>query len=1217
MANIQQTQAFYALTLEQSSAPTAAVVCSVIPGEKNEQIFEARGQRVLLHRVIDTTVAGRRVETIAEHDVFGIVRRVAAFRVPGTSTDQLVVATDSGRVTVLDFDSEKMKFRRIHLETFGKSGIRRTVPGQYLAVDPRGRCLMLASAEKNKVVYFLTRQGENEILISSPHEANKWACLCFDICALDTYWDQPIFAALEVDYTQADTDSTGLAYERREKHLVYYTVDLGLNHVVKSWSDPVDYSAHKLFAVPGGQDGPSGVLVCAEGRIYYRHNTQASMSIAIPRRKGLTEDQTRDRCIVAGCLHVKRSTHTFFFLLQTDDGDVFRLDIVGEDPAVPEYMHLKYYDTFPVARQMVLHKRGFLYILAENGCSKLMHIDDLAQDLEYEPHNNFSSEGVSPDPTEKIEPTFFQPRELTMCSLSMEVPGSHPLIKAKVANLTNEDAPQIYTLQGSGTRSRLQTMRYGITVEEPIQNPMGNVPYDNLFPMKHRATDQYHSYLLITSQYAQMTVACSITDSVEQLEDSGFMENRATIHANQMGDATRIQVHARGIRSILESGAVNDWETPKHTTIVAASSNSHQMLIGLSSGELVYFMMDEDGVLQQLEDMPEMDDKITSLAVGTTPPGRQQAKFAVVGCADSTIRVISIETSSLLEVRTVQALSAIPTSLELIEMIDANSKTMVTNVHIGLESGLYLRAVLDELTGELGDTRTKFIGTRSPRLCPVRLHDQDCIVACSSRPWLAYNHPQSRLFTLTPLVTEGYFEAARTFNTPFQNSGLCAIQGSNLLIFEITSINERLSTTSVDLKYTPRAFDRSPYFPVWYVVQSDANTLSEATRAQLRGGSIEDDEAATALEKHLGVSHGTDHWASCIQAVDPVYRKAVTTTIELGENEAALCCAVVQFEEKNWDHYLAVGTGQHMSPGTNKTSAGFIHIYHITEDGTKLDLVHKTDVASPVYALMAFKGRLAAGIGKDLVIYDIGMKKLLRKSRGVNAAPNQIVTLEASGNRIICGDVCESVTYVVFKPKFNRLIPFVDDTVKRWTTASAMMDYETVAGGDKFGNLWVVRCPPQASQEADEDNATAHLMNERSYLHGTPYRLDLRAHYYAQDIPVSMQKTALVAGGQDVLFWAGLQGTLGILVPFIAREDVDFFTSLQQGMRAEDPPLAGRDHLAYRSYYLPVKGAIDGDLCERFMALSYDGKQKVAAETERSVAECEKKIQEMRTRVAF
>ncbi|MGG6495002.1 UNVERIFIED_CONTAM: mono-functional DNA-alkylating methyl methanesulfonate N-terminal domain-containing protein, partial [Bacteroidetes bacterium 56_B9] len=104
--------------------------------------------------------------------------------------------------------------------------------------------------------------------------------------------------------------------------MVYYTVDMGLNHVVKTWSEPVDYTANMLFGVPGGQDGPSGVLVCCEDRIYYKHDKAANLSIAIPRREGATEDKERKRQIVAGCLHLAKTRHEFFFFLQTEDGDV-------------------------------------------------------------------------------------------------------------------------------------------------------------------------------------------------------------------------------------------------------------------------------------------------------------------------------------------------------------------------------------------------------------------------------------------------------------------------------------------------------------------------------------------------------------------------------------------------------------------------------------------------------------------------------------------------------------------------------------------------------------------------------------------------------------------------------------------------------------------------------------------------------------------------------
>jgi splicing factor 3B subunit 3 len=93
-----------------------------------------------------------------------------------------------------------------------------------------------------------------------------------------------------------------------------------------------------------------------------------------------------------------------------------------------------------------------------------------------------------------------------------------------------------------------------------------------------------------------------------------------------------------------------------------------------------------------------------------------------------------------------------------------------------------------------------------------------------------------------------------------------------------------------------------------------------------------------------------------------------------------------------------------------------------------------------------------------------------------------------------------------------------------------------------------------------------------------------------------------------VLLWAGLQGTIGLLIPFIGREDVDFFQALEMQMRQEDAPLAGRDHLMYRSYYIPSKGVIDGDLCERYVRLDSSLRERIAAELERDPREVERKI---------
>jgi splicing factor 3B subunit 3 len=70
-------------------------------------------------------------------------------------------------------------------------------------------------------------------------------------------------------------------------------------------------------------------------------------------------------------------------------------------------------------------------------------------------------------------------------------------------------------------------------------------------------------------------------------------------------------------------------------------------------------------------------------------------------------------------------------------------------------------------------------------------------------------------------------------------------------------------------------------------------------------------------------------------------------------------------------------------------------------------------------------------------------------------------------------------------------------------------------------------------------------------------------------------------------------------------------------MRAANVSLVGRDHLAYRGYYAPVMGVVDGDLCEGFSSLPYSQQQSIAGDLERNVGEVLKKLEQMRTSSAF
>ena len=54
--------------------------------------------------------------------VFGLIRTLVPFRLTGGSRDYVLATSDSGRLSLLEFDGDKKKWKTVHQETFGKSG---------------------------------------------------------------------------------------------------------------------------------------------------------------------------------------------------------------------------------------------------------------------------------------------------------------------------------------------------------------------------------------------------------------------------------------------------------------------------------------------------------------------------------------------------------------------------------------------------------------------------------------------------------------------------------------------------------------------------------------------------------------------------------------------------------------------------------------------------------------------------------------------------------------------------------------------------------------------------------------------------------------------------------------------------------------------------------------------------------------------------------------
>ncbi|KAF8365645.1 hypothetical protein PRIPAC_83474, partial [Pristionchus pacificus] len=65
----------------------------------------------------------------------------------------------------------------------------------------------------------------------------------------------------------------------------------------------------------------------------------------------------------------------------------------------------------------------------------------------------------------------------------------------------------------------------------------------------------------------------------------------------------------------------------------------------------------------------------------------------------------------------------------------------------------------------------------------------------------------------------------------------------------------------------------------------------------------------------------------------------------------------------------------------------------------------------------------------------------------------QISAIDSIGQRIVVSDSQESVHFLRYRKAENQLVVFADDLTPRYVTSVCILDYHTVAVGDKFGTV--------------------------------------------------------------------------------------------------------------------------------------------------------------------
>ncbi|MDP2437968.1 MAG: mono-functional DNA-alkylating methyl methanesulfonate N-terminal domain-containing protein [archaeon] len=535
----------------------------------------------------------------------------------------------------------------------------------------------------------MNRDGSNKLTISSPLECHKSGTLTWSLIGIDTGVDNPMFAAIET------------AAGSPEKQLVFYELDLGLNHLVRKLVFSAPLSAHRLVAVPAGSTGPGGVLVlCESGLFVFRHPKNEAFEIrkTIPLRLGWSAPPP-----LVTCLTTSRQRTRFFFLVQTETGDLFKVTLdTSSSSSSPstQVLRISYFDTLPRAVSLsVLKLSGVLLLAAEAGDHHVYQFRSLGS----------NDDTVSP----------FSPRPvaapLQHLSLLDTWPSLAPLTTAKLLDFDT------YMLTTATDPSTLRVLKRG-WMSMPLGASALPAPPTGLWALPTSGclllSFQGSSRLLSTagSALAEMPTA-----------NSGFEANQTTLDAFELADGTIIQTFVNGFVRLdlsrltassssssssstttttasLSSASTSStllfkWDCPSPGQQIRLSAhNSHQFLLTTQSHEQYLFEIDSTFHLSLFASasLPFLPSAVELFPIAK---GLRRARFLVAADPNSLkVGLFAIEpaASFLQSPMTSIPVPDMPTSLAITLSLTTSE---LYYLHVGMSNGMLSRVPVDLLSG--------------------------------------------------------------------------------------------------------------------------------------------------------------------------------------------------------------------------------------------------------------------------------------------------------------------------------------------------------------------------------------------------------------------------------------------------------------------------------------------------------------------------------------
>ena len=1124
--------------------------------------------------------------------IFAIITGIETINMDNAPYSFLAITSDSGVLTISKFvnTSSDIHLKTLCNEPLTRSGIRRLSPISYLNIDPQGRCILLSAMERGKLCFLIDYQ-DDEFRISSPLEVNRSGMITLQETSCDVQYDNPCFATLEID-----------TMRNNDYHLIFYVLDLSLNHIVKKSDYKIRPNANFLMNLPNlakygirtkindtsedqhdeaADDVNPFVIIGYDNFILVKDMSgYYSIKVQIPKR-----ENNENTTIIAYALQSLKKD--FFILLQSNYGDLFKLTIIpNKSDRNRPVVSIGYFDSIYQSEKLHIFKNGYLFTNSEFGSNYLYQFESLGDD------NDELNSTSSLDP--ELSKNFQSKDNLQNLSIASVQDNLNPVLSTRVTN----DSPLSIIYH---TNDTLKSLQNGTRFKSIISTPLPKAA-DKLWTV--RLSGEKHHKLLFLSFEKSTMILNADDDSIEELriDDNPFnLKGDSSIFVSSIGEKSIIQACRNEMRQIFVKDDTTfisklEWYPPAGIYIVAASCTKTQVALALSNCEIVYFEVNLEShtdTLSELQVRAEMDEPITCISLSNT----KRSNFLAVGSKDSTVKILSLSKSdsdNFMEVVSIQALMTHAYDLKFVQGTELH-------LHIGLNNGVYLRSKVNQHDARIYDVRTKYLGPTpiSVSVLPsinLKLSDEDdnedfvyssdedekeednnnldsCVVIHSSSTWISYEIDS--LFYIRPVLLDGTkkLNVISEFVTEsMKNNGCCALNSSgSLLIGKFTDFCS--DKKWFNLKYNGVIRDTVPSGKIEDVKSNNHNSRKESSESEEEE---EDADEEDRLPKRL--------YSNRVILSHPSKNDLSFTVSNFTSKKSCMVSAfngkglLVQSESKNKFQCLdgvTCITGVVSKLTSNSyylvisSKEGKLFTYEIiiskskeeNEEMFNLRFIHSTVIDDQANAILSFSDKVLVPVFGNLVLFGMGKKQLLIKS--VSKTPPSITKITALASwkdkRIAVGDIRESVTIFAFNQSENVFAPIADDITKRHVISVEFLDECTVIGGDKFGNIWTLRISSENNRtvvknpEKIWNRPNQLLRNKVPNIMECPFKLKLTNHTFVNDIPMQFK---IVESSQisdrPVVLYVGLQGTIGLLIPLLSKAQISDLSSIESTMNQID-----------------------------------------------------------------